>query len=391
MLLFILGILSCRADLSQLQLLPGFSIEYFAVDVPSARSMTLSQSNTSLLYVGSNTNPGNVYCVVQSAVGSTNEVVTIISGLNTPDGVAWMDGSLFVGELNRLIRFQNIDQTFANNPKYTVLMDNIPSANGGWHGAKNIRFGPDGYLYMPVGAPCNYCLHKNGPGDPPTELTLPFDTLTRVGSPFDGSNWTVIAHGIRNSVGMDWDPLSGNMFFTDNGRDNMGPNYVNKPWDELNVLPSNAPLSPLPHYGFPFCYGYGWDNQTGGPDHIFNNGSCDPYIGALYELGPHVAPLGMRFYAGSMMPQLVNGILVAEHGSWNRPSGELTGYRVVWLTLDETRSKVVNQTVFVQGWLDSDKATYWGRPVDIEELPDGSILISDDNNNAIYRVTYADV
>jgi len=242
---------------------------------------------------------------------------------------------------------------------------------------------------MPVGAPCNYCLQKPGPGNPPTELTLPFDTLTRLAPPDFAGNWTVVARGIRNSVGMDWDPITGNLFFTDNGRDNMGTDYPNKPWDELNVLPANMPLDPLPHFGFPFCYGYGNDDQTGGPDHIFNNGSCNPYLGALYELGPHVAPLGMRFYTGSMMPQLQNDILIAEHGSWNRPMDELTGYRVVWLTLDETRSKIVDQIVFVEGWLNGDDNSYWGRPVDVQELPDGSILISDDFANAIYRITYS--
>jgi len=353
--------------------------------------MTLSQKNPSLVYVGSQQDPGNVYVVVQSPSNTNaNSVIIIAAGLNNPDGVAWNAGSLFVCELNRLIRFDDIDQTYANNPKYTVAMDNIPSANGGWHGSKNIRFGPNGYLYMPVGAPCNYCLHKPGPGNPSTELTLPFDTITRLAPPsFNASTWTVVAHGVRNSVGMDWDPVNGNMFFTDNGRDNMGPDYPDKPWDELNILPVDAPLNPLPHYGFPYCYGYGDDDKTGGPDHIFNNGSCDPYIGATYELGPHVAPLGVRFYTGAMMPQLSNGLLIAEHGSWNRPADELTGYRVVWLQLDESRTKVVNQTIFVQGWLNSDDNSYWGRPVDMQQLPDGSILISDDYNNAIYRLTYS--
>jgi len=330
---------------------------------------------------------GNVYVVVSSANYTNTRVVTIIAGLNNPDGVAWQDGDLYVCELNRLIRFDNIDSTYSNNPKYTVLLKNIPSANGGWHGSKNIRFGPDGALYLPVGAPCNFCLHQDGPGDPPTELTLPFDTITSLPPPYNGTNWTVIAHGIRNSVGMDWDPLTGNFFFTDNGRDNMGPDYPDKPWDELNFMAVGTPLSPLPHYGFPFCYGYGTDNKTGGPDRIFNNGSCDPYIGALYQLGPHVAPLGMRFYTGSAMP-LQNGILIAEHGSWNRPADELTGYRVVWLTLDQTRTRIANQSIFAQGWLNSDDNSYWGRPVDVQELPDGSLLISDDYGNAIYRVTY---
>jgi len=181
------------------------------------------------------------------------------------------------------------------------------------------------------------------------------------------------------------------MWFNDNGRDLWGPN---KPWDELNRIPAENVKNPnqanLPHYGFPFCYGYGTNLTSGGPDPLFNNGTCQPYVGATLQLGPHVAPLGLHFCTGKAFPTLKHHIVLCEHGSWNRPINFMTGYRLVVVGLDHTRTNVTAHKVFVSGWLESDHATHWGRPVDVIEWYDGSFLVSDDYANVIYRITYTD-
>jgi len=265
-----------------------------------------------------------------------------------------------------------------------VILNNMATANNDWHAWKHIRFGPDGLLYIPFGAPCNYCLKRNGPGDPATELSAPFATISRAKP--DGSNFEVYVEGIRNTVGFDWHPVTGELWFTENGRDNWG---ANRPHDEINVVRKGKGE----HFGFPFCYGYGTNMTSGGNDPIYYSGKCDaasPYSPAAFEVGPHVASIGMRFYTGKQFPtKYLNTIIFCMHGSWNRPTGQATGYSVNFAHMSADGRTITSIETLAEGWLRSDKQTFWGRPVDIEVLPDGSILVSDDVNGAIYQIKYA--
>jgi glucose/arabinose dehydrogenase len=227
------------------------------------------------------------------------------------------------------------------------------------HGWKFIRFGPDGMLYVPVGAPCNICLREEDPR---------YASITRMRP--DGSGLEVFAHGVRNTVGFDWHPETKELWFTDNGRDWMGDDL---PPDELN----RAPQQGL-HFGYPFFHG------SSIPDPEFSKGrNAADYIEPVQNLGPHVAALGMRFYTGKMFPsEYHHQIFIAEHGSWNR--SQKIGYRVMLVRLDGNHA--TSYEVFAEGWLEGDAV--WGRPVDVEVLPDGSLLISDDHAGAIYRITY---
>jgi len=332
------------------------------------------------VYVGTRTN-GGVYAVVNGA-----ETVKIATGLRMPNGVAWHNGSLYVAEVTRILRYDNIDTTFRTSPKPVVVRDKMPTTNNDWHAWKYIKVGPDGKLYVPVGAPCNYCLKSTPPGDPVTDTTkAPYCTVSRV--TLDGATWEVVADGVRNSVGLDWHPVSKNLWFTDNGRDNWGDN---RPDDELNVVTKALPE----HFGFPFCYGNGANLTSGGNDPLYRTQTCDPtkqstYTGAAAELGPHVAATGMIFYTGNMFPaKYRNAAIIAEHGSWNRPFGKHTGYRIHVIFFDASGTHITGEEILAEGWLNADHQTKWGRPSDVAMLPDGSILVSDDFANGLYRITY---
>jgi len=308
------------------------------------------------VFVGSRS-AGKVYALVDTkGAGRADAVYTIASGLDSPNGVAFKNGALYVAEINRVLRFDNIESRLANPPKPVVVNDSFPRE--GHHGWKFIRFGPDGRLYVPVGAPCNVCESK----DPR------FASIMRMNP--DGSGLEIFASGVRNTVGFDWHPTSGELWFTDNGRDWLGDDL---PPDELN----RAPVKGL-HFGFPYRYG----RNVPDPDY----GSKRPtgtFVPAEQELGPHVASLGMRFYTGGMFPAAYrNRIFIAEHGSWNR--SDPLGYRVTMVRLEGNRPVVYE--VFAEGWLQEGNA--WGRPVDVETLPDGSMLVSDDKAGVVYRITY---
>ena len=338
----------------------GFTIEVYAPDVPNARSMALSPTGT--LFV-STRRAGDVYAVVDRDQDQVaDEVITIASGLNTPNGVAIRDGALFVAEVNRILRYDDIEARLRNPPDPVVVYDELPSER--MHGWKFIRFGPDGKLYVPVGAPCNICDR--------TDEDERFATITRMNP--DGSGHEVFAHGIRNSVGFDWHPVTGELWFTSNGRDQLGDE---NPGDTLN----HAPQIDM-HFGYPFCH------QGDIPDPEFGEQrGCDEFTPPAQTLGPHVASLGMRFYNGSMFPDSYrNQIFIAEHGSWNRsPTAGHTGYRITVATLDGNR--VTDYAVFAEGWLDPDNRS-WGRPTDIQVMPDGALLVTDDRVGAIYRISY---
>lgn len=340
--------------LGDIRLPPGFTIGLYVEMVPGARSLAVGARGT--VFVGSRS-AGKVYALVDTrGSGRADAVHTIASGLDSPNGVAFRDGSLYVAEIHRVLRFDGIESRLANPPKPVVVNDTFPRE--GHHGWKFIRFGPDGNLYVPVGAPCNVCESR----DPR------FASIMRMKP--DGSALEIFASGVRNTVGFDWHPVTGDLWFTDNGRDWLGDD---QPPDELNRAPARGL-----HFGFPYRYGrnvpdpdYGRKRPTG------------TFVPAEQELGPHVASLGMRFYTGSMFPAPYrNRIFIAEHGSWNR--SDPLGYRVTMVRLEGNRP--VAYEVFADGWLQEGNA--WGRPVDLEMLPDGSMLVSDDKAGVVYRITY---
>ncbi|WP_083941255.1 PQQ-dependent sugar dehydrogenase [Pseudoduganella violaceinigra] len=345
---------AAASGLSSLKLPKGFQIAVYADKVDGARELAVSDSG--LVFVGSQ-KAGKVYALVDANKdGVAEKVVTVAEGLNNPNGVALLNGALYVGEISRILKFDNIEKTYASKPAYTVIKDDLPKES--WHGAKYIKAGPDGKLYIPIGAPCNVCDKENEA----------YSKIWRMNP--DGSNWELFARGVRNTVGFTWHPLTKEMWFTDNGRDEMGDNM---PACELNVAPK-----PGMHFGFPYCHGGVL------PDPQFGKGkSCDAYVAPVAALGPHVAPLGLAFYTGTQFPeQYRNQLLIAEHGSWNRSSK--IGYQVRLVTL--YGNKLVSDTAFIDGFLQNEEVS--GRPVDVAVMPDGSILVSDDHAHKVYRVTY---
>ncbi len=333
---------------------PGFSINIYADNVENARSLVLGDSGT--LFVGTRS-AGKVYAVLdRNHDARADEVITIAKGLNMPNGVAFRDGSLFVAEVNRVLRYDRIESRLKNSPKPVIVTDSFPKDPH--HGWKFIRFGPDGKLYVPVGAPCNVCERSN-----PI-----YASITRLNA--DGSNLEIFAHGVRNTVGFDWHPKTGELWFTDNGRDWLGDDL---PPDELNRASQKGM-----HFGFPYCHG-----GTIADPEFGSKRSCKEFVPLAMVLGPHVAALGMRFYTGAMFPELYrNQIFIAEHGSWNRTSP--IGYRISLVRLHGNQA--ISYDVFVEGWLKNGSA--WCRPVDVFVMPDGALLVSDDRAGVIYRISY---
>lgn len=343
-----------QQQLELITLPPGFEISIFAETVPGARSLEWTPNNT--LFVGTR-QTGSVYALRDDNYdGVADGMLTIASGLYQPNGVAFKDGALYVAEITRIIRFDRIEDTLANPAPPVVVLSGLPDAHHGW---KYLAFGPDGKLYSQIGAPCNIC----------NESDPRYATIFRVNP--DGTEFEIYASGVRNSVGFDWHPETNEFWFTDNGRDDMGDNV---PVDELNYAPERGL-----HFGFPFCH------EGDVPDPAFGGlRSCAEFTPPALKLSPHGAALGMKFYTGEQFPETyLNQILIAEHGSWNR--SEPIGYRVMLARLDEDGNAVAYEP-FAEGWLQNGQA--WGRPVDIELLPDGSILVSDDFANAIYRIQY---
>ncbi|MFO8183606.1 MAG: PQQ-dependent sugar dehydrogenase [Candidatus Aegiribacteria sp.] len=336
-------------------LLPeGFGIEVFAREVDGARSLCLGENGT--VFVGSR-GAGNVYALVdEDGIPGAETVHIIAGGLDSPNGVAFLDGDLFVAEIGRVVRFDDIEDRLEDPPEPVVVNDAFPHYQ--LHGWKFISFGPDGKLYVPLGAPCNVC----EPDDPRLA------TIMRMNP--DGTELEVYARGVRNTVGFDWHPATGELWFTDNGRDGMGDDI---PPDELNRAAGMGY-----HFGFPYVHGSGIPDPDYGSGH-----DPDDYVAPEMELGPHVAALGMRFYDGEMFPESCRGrIFIAEHGSWNRSSP--IGYRVTMVMLEG--GSAVEYEVFAEGWLSGDEA--FGRPVDVLVMPDGSLLVSDDRADMVYRIFY---
>ncbi len=355
---------SINARLPEIQLPRGFKIELYQDGIRNARSMVLGDQGT--LFVGTRTD-GGVYAIVdKNKDGKGDGVVPIFKSKTLPDGketvmpngVAFKDGALYVATVSHILRFDDIESHLNAPPNPVIIASDYPTERH--HGWKFIGFGPDGKLYVPVGAPCNIC-----------EPDAPFASMTRMNA--DGSGREVIARGIRQSVGFDWHPVTGELWFTDNGRDGLGDDL---PSDELNHITEAGQ-----HFGYPY---------------VHQGDTLDPQFGAGHNpseftppamrLGPHVAAIGMRFYTGDMFPaEYKNQILIAEHGSWDR--SKKIGYRITIVRLDG--KKAVSYEDFATGWLSKSGYNAWGRPADVLVLPDGSLLVSDDTANAIYRITYA--
>ncbi len=344
---------AAAVPLARLALPPGFSIAVYAAPVPAARQMALGDDGT--VYVGSN-DAGKVYALTDAdGDGHAERVRTLASGLRLPTGVAFNGGDLYIGAVGRILVLRDVARQLDHPPKPALVTDKLPDETH--HGWKFIAFGPDGRLYVPIGAPCNVC----DKGKAYAKL---------VSMKADGSDPQDVAYGIRNTVGFDWQPGTAQLWFTDNGRDLLGDDV---PSDELNRITRAGQ-----HFGFPWCH------QGDLPDPEFGRGkSCADYVAPVAKLGAHVAALGMRFYDGTQFPPNLRGAaIIAEHGSWNRT--KKSGYRVVAVRLDGHR--VLGEDVLVDGFQHDEQAD--GRPADVLVMPDGALLVSDDMAGAVYRITY---
>ncbi|MBO3277481.1 PQQ-dependent sugar dehydrogenase [Pseudomonas schmalbachii] len=353
---FIIALLSAFAStahgavpLENIRLPDGFRIEVFSNQVPNARGMAWGARGT--LFVGSKS--GEVYAL--SADGS--RVRVIADDLQMPVGVAFRDGDLYVSAISRIVVLRDIESHLDEPPKPERLPAEFPRETH--HGWKFIAFGPDGKLYVPVGAPCNICRPERDN----------YANLQRMN--VDGSGREVVAYGVRNTVGFTWHPQTQELWFTDNGRDMLGDNL---PDDELNRVTRIGE-----DFGYPDCHA----GDVADPE--FAAKPCSAFTPPVAKLGPHVAALGVRFYTGEQFPaEYRNNLFIAEHGSWNR--SEKIGYRVARIELNDDGS-LKRQSVFAEGWLDSNGKVS-GRPADVLVAPDGSLLVSDDRAGAIYRISY---
>jgi glucose/arabinose dehydrogenase len=337
--------------LQKVRLPQGFKLEVYTDAVPAARSLAWGPRGT--LFIG--TRSGSVYAVSGTPGASSKPTVrTLASGLNMPNGVAFRDGALYVAEVNRILRYDAIESLLDQVPAPKVVRADLPKDRH--HGWRYIAFGPDGKLYVPIGAPCNIC---NEPK---------YAVITRMNP--DGSDYEVFARGVRNSVGFTWHPSSKELWFTDNGRDYLGEDA---PPCELNHA-ARAGLD----FGFPYCHGRNIQDPEFG-----SLGECSRITPPVQTLGAHVAPLGVKFYTGNAFPaEYRNQAFIAEHGSWNRK--EPNGYRITVVKL--AGDKATSYQPFASGF-NNGKETF-GRPVDLLVLGDGSLLVSDDLAGAVYRISY---
>jgi len=345
-------------SLDAIQLPEGFAIEVFA-RVKNARTMALSPNGT--LFVGNNS--GNKVYAVQDVDEDwkADSKYVITEDLELPNGVAFRDGSLYVAEVASLWRFDNIESDLSNPSEPVLIYDDFPSDKH--HGWKFIAFGPDGKLYVPVGAPCNICESKE-------EI---YASISRMNP--DGSDREIFAHGVRNTVGFTWHPETEEMWFTDNGRDMLG--------DEEPPCELNRAAEAGQHYGYPYCHaGYLKDPEFG------DKFPCDDFVKPAQTLGPHVAPLGIRFCTSESFPQEYKNVaFIAEHGSWNRSKeAGHTGHKITMVR--EENGVGVSYEDFAVGFLNKETNRAWARPVDLLFAPDGSLLVSDDLAGTIFRIYY---
>lgn len=341
-----------KIPLDKLKLPKGFNIEIYASGMPNARSMALDEKGT--VFVGSRLQD-KVYAIANK--GGKREVHVLASGLYRPNGVAYKDGTLYIAELSQISKIEHVEDQIGKSPKPVVIYSDLPKDEA--HGWKYLAIGPDNKLYFEVGQPGNNVLHDDAHGQ-----------MRRIN--LDGTGAEKIAFGIRNTVGFDWNPKSHELYFTDNGRDWLSEDVPN---DELNRITKVGQ-----NFGAPYCY------QGNIPDIEFGWGhSCSEYVPPVALMGPHAAALGLKFYTGTMFPaEYRDQIFVARHGSWNRTKkfgGDIALVRVN----DDGSVKSVEP--FITGFLQPDNK-YIGRPVDVLNMPDGAMLISDDWNGAVYRLSY---
>jgi glucose/arabinose dehydrogenase len=340
-----------KLPIARLKAAPGFYIEVYAAGMANARSLALGDKGT--VFVGSRL-VDKVYAIVNK--DGKREVKILAFGLYRPNGVAFHNGTLYIAELSKISKIDNVEDVLDDPPKPTVIYDNLPKDEA--HGWKFIGIGPDNKLYVPVGQPGNNVLHDDAHGQ-----------IRRIN--LDGTDPEVVAYGVRMSVGFDWHPRTKQLYFTDNGRDWMSEDV---PEDKLNRLTRVGE-----DFGVPYCY----QGNIADPELGWGH-SCSEYTPPVGLLGPHAGALGMRFYTGSMFPRSYkNAIIVARHGSWNR--SKKFGGDVVVVKLDN-EGKVKSIEPLVTGFLQDN--SYIGRPVDVLQLKDGSMLVSDDWNGAVYRITY---
>jgi glucose/arabinose dehydrogenase len=361
----VLGLSACHAQgvaNSGLEVPKGFHVAVWAEQLGNPRSMTLGPGGT--VFVGS-VRDGTVRALADRDGDGRAEVTKVIAkGLDKPNGVAMLGKALYVGEHTRIVRFDDIEAHLDAPPAPVVVRAGMPE--GGGHGNRFLAFGPDQRLYVGLGAPCNVCEATHFQAD---GRDLQSASLTRMDA--DGKNWEVVATGIRNTVGITFHPQTGEAWFTDNGRDMLGDDV---PSCELNRVTKAGQ-----DFGFPYCHqGDVTDPEFG------SKKPCSATVPPVAKLGPHVAPLGLRFYSGNQFPKAYQGaVIVAEHGSWNRT--RKIGYRVVAVHLEGTGEP--RQEILVGGWLQNEQVS--GRPVDVLQMPDGSMLISDDAGGKIWRLTYS--
>src|SRR5260221_8922045 len=331
----------------------GFTIEVYASGVDNARTLRLGEKGT--VFVSSRLKD-KIHAIVDK--GGTREVKVVASGLYRPNGIVLHKGTLYIAELSQISKIDNIEDKLDNPPKPTVIFSDLPKDEA--HGWKYLTIGPDEKLYFQVGAPCNICM--------PSDRHAKIYRLN-----LDGSGLEVVASGIRQIVGMDWHPTSKQLYFTENSRDWLSEDI---PQDKFNRVTQPG----KDNFGYPYCH------QGNIPDQEFGWGhSCDEFTKPLALLGPHSAPLGMRFYTGRMFPSEYRGaIFIARHGSWNKTK------KIVGPILPATLNKdgtVKSVKPFITGFLENNN--YLGRPADLQVMKDGSLLISDDYHGAVYRVSYA--
>ena len=340
-----------KLPVGKLKVPAGFKIEVYASGVPNARSLRIGNKGT--VFVGSRLQD-KVHAIVER--NGKREVKVIASGLYRPNGLAIKDGTLYIAELSKISKIEKIEDNLDNPPKPVVIYDNLPKDEA--HGWKFIAIGPDNKLYVPIGQPCNNCVPSDAHGQ-----------IRRMN--LDGTGVEVVARGVRNTVGFDWHPTSKQLYFGDNGRDWASEDV---PEDELNRVTKVGQ-----HFGSPYCY------QGDFADPEFGWGrSCSEFEKPVAKMGPHTAVLGMRFYTGRMLPaEYRNQLIIARHGSWNRTVKAGGDIVVAKLNADGTVRSV---TPIVTGFLQDNK--YVARPVDVAQMADGSLLISDDYNGAVWRLSY---